>query len=105
MYPTSVPTHSAEIGTFRSTTGSTLTTGAGGPPVARDVSPQPAPKVAITAINRLLARERATLRGKTSREIRRRCIVLTPSLRSVKRRLMVDEHITARSSASAVPFH
>src|SRR5437588_5178776 len=50
MYPTSVPTHSAEIGTSRSTTGSTLTTGAGGGPAARDASPQPASVAAITQI-------------------------------------------------------
>src|SRR5258708_3516704 len=46
MYPTSVPTHSAEMGTSFSTTTSTLTTGTGAGPAARDVSLHPAPPIA-----------------------------------------------------------
>src|SRR5438093_10887794 len=42
MYPTRVPTYSTEIGTSRSTTGSTFTTAAGGDALARDASRHPA---------------------------------------------------------------
>src|SRR5438876_10540125 len=52
MYPTSVPTYSKVIGTSRSTTGSTLTTGAGGGAAARDASPQPAATAAIRPISK-----------------------------------------------------
>src|SRR5215472_8874286 len=47
MYPTSVATHSSVIGTSRSTTGATSTSGAGVAAV-RDASPQPVPAAAIT---------------------------------------------------------
>src|SRR5712691_5639532 len=57
MYPTSVPTHSEEIGTSRSTTGSTLTTGGGGGPAARDESPQPAAATVIAASRKPANRE------------------------------------------------
>src|SRR2546426_166030 len=68
MYPTSVPTHSEEIGTSLSTTGSTLTAAGGGGPAAPDLSPQPAASAAITTTSRLPSRERATLTARTSGE-------------------------------------
>src|SRR5216110_3294896 len=57
MDPTSVPTHSAEIGTSFSTTDSTLTTGAGGVPAARDESPQPAATAAIAPVSKAASSE------------------------------------------------
>src|SRR5438874_2605384 len=51
MYPTSVPTYSTEIGTSRSTTGSTFTTAAGGDAVARDASPHPAAVITTSPIS------------------------------------------------------
>src|SRR5437588_585513 len=52
MYPTSVPTHSAEIGTSSSSTAATLTTGGGGVVAAPDFSPQPASAAASTMASR-----------------------------------------------------
>src|SRR5438309_3517491 len=52
MYPTSVPTHSEEIGTSSSSTEATLTTGDGGAVAAPDLSPQPASATASTMASR-----------------------------------------------------
>src|SRR5882762_3988031 len=52
MYPTSVPTHSEEIGTSCSSTDATLTTGGGGAVAAPDFSPQPASAAASTRVSR-----------------------------------------------------
>src|SRR5438477_13211875 len=52
MYPTSVPTHSEEIGTSSSSTEATLTTGGGGAVAAPDLSPQPASATASTMASR-----------------------------------------------------
>src|SRR5437667_10608731 len=73
MYPTSVPTHSAEIGTSFSTTGSTLTTGAGGGPAARDVSLQPTATAAIAPMSTPVSSEW------TATEFRVGIIVVAPA--------------------------
>src|SRR5438477_3656988 len=52
MYPTSVPTHSEEIGTSCSSTEATRTTGGGGTAAAPDLSPQPASATASTMASR-----------------------------------------------------
>src|SRR5437763_10901234 len=52
MYPTSVPTHSEEIGTSSSSTDATLTTGGGRAVAAPDLSPQPASATASTMASR-----------------------------------------------------
>src|SRR5512132_2950738 len=58
MYPTSVPTHSAEIGTSCSTTGAILTTGTGGGPAALDLSPHPPIAAAANTTSRPAPPER-----------------------------------------------
>src|SRR6266581_838252 len=61
MYPTRVPTYSTEIGTSRSTTGSTFTTGAGGAAVARDASPHPATVITTSPISETTSSPRMSI--------------------------------------------
>src|SRR6267378_3908126 len=61
MEPTSVPTYSTEIGTSRSTTGSTFTTAGGGGAVAREASPQPAAVIATSPISETPSRARTSI--------------------------------------------
>src|SRR2546422_3164144 len=61
MYPTRVPTYSTEIGTSRSTTGSTFTTAAGGDAVARDASPHPAAVITTSPISETTSSPRMSI--------------------------------------------
>src|SRR6059036_3285942 len=61
MYPTRVPTYSTEIGTSRSTTGSTFTTAAGGDAVARDESPHPAAGIIASPISETTSSPRMSI--------------------------------------------
>src|SRR2546425_4415272 len=61
MYPTRVPTYSTEIGTSRSTTGSTFTTAAGGDAVARDAAPHPAVVITTSPISETTSSPRMSI--------------------------------------------
>src|SRR2546421_5389663 len=61
MYPTRVPTYSTEIGTSRSTTGSTFTTAAGGAAVARAASPHPAAVITTSPISETTSSPRMSI--------------------------------------------
>src|SRR2546425_10524127 len=61
MYPTRVPTYSTEIGTSRSTTGSTFTTAAGGDAVARGASPHPAAVITTSPISETTSSPRMSI--------------------------------------------
>src|SRR5439155_4274483 len=61
MYPTRVPTYSTEIGTSRSTTGSTFTTAAGGAAVAREASPHPAAVITTSPISETTSSPRMSI--------------------------------------------
>src|SRR2546429_7533115 len=61
MSPTSVPTYAPEIGTSRSTTGSTFAAAAGGDAVARDASPHPAAVITTSPISETTSSPRMSI--------------------------------------------